>query len=343
MSATYRAVQWNRQKRRYDLALWAGILVFLLAFVGTGAALFPDATAETLLIRGLGLSALLLLHLVLSVGPLARLDPRFLPLLYNRRHMGVSLFALGAAHGGFSLVQYHALGDLNPLLSLLVANPRWDSVPHFPFQQLGAGALFILFLMAATSHDFWLNTLGAPAWKRLHMGVYLAWALLVMHVALGVLQAETSPLYALALGAGVAWVLGLHLWAARREAPGDVDAPEGWVDVCAPDEIPEGRAKVVCANGERVAVFRYQRRISAVSNACKHQNGPLGEGRVLDGCITCPWHGYQYRPETGASPPPFTEAVATYAVKVEAGRVWLDPRPRPPGTFVEPALVPEAG
>jgi nitrite reductase/ring-hydroxylating ferredoxin subunit len=29
------------------------------------------------------------------------------------------------------------------------------------------------------------------------------------------------------------------------------------------------------------------------------QNGPLGEGRIVDGCITCPWHGYQYRPDTG--------------------------------------------
>lgn len=343
MSATYRAVLWNRQKRLYDGALAGGVALSLGAFVLCGAALFPDATAESLLIRGLGVTALLLLHVILSIGPLCRLDRRFLPLLYNRRHMGVTMFTLGAAHGGFSLVQFHALGDLNPFVSLLVANPRWDSVPHFPFQQLGALALVLLFLMAATSHDFWLANLGAPAWKALHMGVYVAWSLLILHVALGVLQAETSPLYAGVLSLGVAWVLGLHLAAARKEAPGDVDAPvqEGWVDVCAVGEIPEGRAKIVCAGGERVAVFRYEGRISAVSNACRHQNGPLGEGRVIDGCITCPWHGYQYKPETGASPPPFTEKVPTYAVRVQAGRVQIDPRANPPGTFVEPARVPE--
>ena len=85
--------------------------------------------------------------------------------------------------------------------------------------------------------------------------------------------------------------------------------------------------------GERVAVFRYGNRLSAVSNVCQHQNGPLGEGKIVNGCIVCPWHGYQYVPETGASPAPFTERVPTFSVRVEAGRVLVDPRPHPPGTY----------
>jgi DMSO/TMAO reductase YedYZ heme-binding membrane subunit len=113
LGEAYQAVQWNRQKRIYDLWLWLGIVAYLVAFSGLGAVLFPDITAETLLIRGLGTAALLLLHVVLSIGPLCRLDPRFLPLLYNRRHMGVSLFVLGLAHGLFSIIQFHALGDIN--------------------------------------------------------------------------------------------------------------------------------------------------------------------------------------------------------------------------------------
>ena len=57
-----------------------------------------NATIETQLIRALGTCALLLLHVILAIGPLARLDRRFLPLLYNRRHLGVTMFllALGA-------------------------------------------------------------------------------------------------------------------------------------------------------------------------------------------------------------------------------------------------------
>ena len=29
--------------------------------------------------------------------------------------------------------------------------------------------------------------------------------------------------------------------------------------------------------------------------------GPLGEGKIVDGCITCPWHGFQYRPQDGCT------------------------------------------
>ena len=46
----------------------------------------------------------------------------------------------------------------------------------------------------------------------------------------------------------------------------------------------------------------------------------------MDGCITCPWHGYQYRPESGSSPPPFNDVVPTYSLRVESGRVLVDPR-----------------
>jgi nitrite reductase/ring-hydroxylating ferredoxin subunit len=95
----------------------------------------------------------------------------------------------------------------------------------------------------------------------------------------------------------------------------------------------------VSLSGERVAIFRYDGKISAVSNVCQHQNGPLGEGRIIDGCITCPWHGYQYRPQDGASPPPFTEKVPTFRTKVVEGRVWVHPQANPPGTHVEPARV----
>ena len=80
------------------------------------------------------------------------------------------------------------------------------------------------------------------------------------------------------------------------------------------------------AEGQSIAVFKYDQKISAVSNTCKHQNGPLGEGRIIDGCITCPWHGYQYLPDSGTSPPPFQEKIATYQVLLEEGMVWVNPQ-----------------
>ena len=323
-----------------------GIVAFLGLFVGIGIASRPQATIETLLIRGLGTGALLLLHVVLAIGPLCRLEPRFLPLLYNRRHLGVCMFLLAAAHGGFSIVQFHGLGVLNPLVSVLASNGRYDSLTQFPFQTLGLAALAILFLMAATSHDFWLANLTAPVWKSLHMLVYVAYGLILFHVALGSLQAAERPtVLAGLLGAGFVAVGSLHLVAGWQKRLPVVAAATGYeaVDVCAALEIPFDRARIFVLGGERVAVFRYGtgdgERIAAVSNVCQHQNGPLGEGRVMDGCITCPWHGYQYRPEDGCSPPPFTETIPTFNVRVEGGRVLVDPRPNPPGTHAEPARV----
>lgn len=348
MSVAYRAVGWNPQKRRYDTTLAGGLGAFLLAFLGLGLMLQPNATVETHLIRALGASAFALLHVILSIGPLCRLDRRFLPLLYNRRHLGVTMCVLALAHGVFAIVQFHALGDRHPVVSVLTTGIVEGQLTVVPFQPLGLLALIVIVTMGATSHDFWLRTLTPPVWKSLHMLVYVAWGLLVAHVAFGLLQSDQDPRLAVLVGAGVAWVLGLHLAAARRERAGDRilaggvpgrEIESAFVEVCAVDDIPETRARVFCLAGERVAVFRYDGKISAISNVCQHQNGPLGEGRIVNGCVVCPWHGYEYRPYDGASPPPFTERVPTFRVRVRAGRVLVDPRPLPPGTPVPPAVI----
>ncbi|MEP7309117.1 MAG: Rieske 2Fe-2S domain-containing protein [Acidobacteriota bacterium] len=248
-----------------------------------------------------------MLHVILCIGPLARLNRRFLPLLYNRRHLGVMMFTLALGHGVFSVVQFHALGTLNPLVSVLVSNQRYVTISQVPFQPFGLAALVILFVMAATSHDFWLHNLTAPVWKALHMCVYLAYTFIVLHVLFGVLQGETSRLLGWTLSGGVLAVFTLHALAAWQEAGRDREnrnAPkDGFVDVCGVREIPEKRAVMTCLSGERVAVFRYDGRISAISNVCQHQNGPLGEGRIVNGCVVCPWHGYEYAPDTGAPNP----------------------------------------
>ena len=343
MSVQYAAISWNRQKKVYDVTFLSLLVLYLATFVGIGAWRNPTATAETLLIRALGTAAFLLLNVVLCIGPLARLDRRFLPLLYNRRHLGVTTFLLGLAHGGFALFQFHALGNVNPLVSLFISNPRYASVTDFPFEVLGFFALIILFLMAATSHDFWLRNLSAPVWKRLHMLVYVAYALLVAHITLGALQSEPNPVLAGSLILAVATVVSLHLVAAFREKKIDWARQKaldnGFIEVCAVDRIPEKCATIVSLSGERVAVFRYDGRVSAISNVCQHQNGPLGEGRVIDGCVTCPWHGYQYRPESGAAPSPFKEKVPTFRVKVVGQAVLVHPFPNSPGTYVEPAEI----
>jgi nitrite reductase/ring-hydroxylating ferredoxin subunit/DMSO/TMAO reductase YedYZ heme-binding membrane subunit len=343
MSTTYRPISWNPYKVRYDSVLSALVAGFLATFLVCETRLRPELTIETLLLRAFGSAAFVLLHVILCLGPLARFDARFLPLLYNRRHLGVTMFILALAHGVLAVVQFHSGGTLNPLVSLLAGAPHDLTVARFPFQAFGFGALLILFAMAATSHDFWLRNLTPRVWKTLHMGVYAAYGLLVGHVLFGVMQGETEAWVAVMMAIGAATVCGLHLAAARRERRGDVDrtptAVDGFVDVCNVDDIPDRRAVTTCLAGERVAIFRYDGKLSAISNVCQHQNGPLGEGQVIGDCVVCPWHGYEYSPASGAAPAPFTEKVPTFNLRVVDGRVKVDPRPNAPGTHIEPVSL----
>ena len=344
MATRYKLIAWNRQKKRYD-ALMAGLMaLYLLTFVLLSVIFYPEISPETLIIRDFGSLAFIMLHVVLLIGPLARLDTRFLPLLYNRRHLGVSLFLVAAVHGIFSIIQFHALGDLNPFASIFLSNTRYDSLTGFPFQVLGLIALVILFLMAATSHDFWLHKLGPRAWKSLHMAVYVAYGLILMHVMLGVVQLEKAPLPVMLTGIGLLTLGSLHLLVGIRQFRADrakaAARERGFFLVGKWQDIPPGRARMVLIGRENIAIFRHGDQLSAVANACKHQNGPLGEGRIVNGCIVCPWHGYEYRPEDGCSPPPFTEKISTYDLRLVGNEVWVHPAPHPEGTYVEALRLP---
>jgi nitrite reductase/ring-hydroxylating ferredoxin subunit/DMSO/TMAO reductase YedYZ heme-binding membrane subunit len=349
MSVRYAPVGWSRFKAIYDSVLVGGVVAYLLAYLRLAPLLQPGQPSPdgpTLAMRAFGTCAFLMLSLVLCIGPLCRLDRRMLPLLYNRRHFGVLTCAVASGHSIQVLGWYFAAGKWPMAEALLGADTSFGQVHGFPFIPFGIAALLILCALAFTSHDFWLSFLSPPVWKTLHMAVYAAYALVVLHIAMGALQGTENPMLGMLVAGSVVLVCTLHVAAglAERRRDGNLAAPgePPWLDAAAIETIPEGGGVVVRpTDGEAVAIFRNQGRLSAVSNLCAHQNGPLGEGRVLDGCITCPWHGFQYRLEDGCAPPPFTEKLATYRLRIEGGRVWLDPRANPPGTFVAP--VPVAG
>ena len=344
MGTSYSAVGWNRQKRIYDQVIAGCCVLYLVLFVLITVIVNPDCTFETVLLRSTSTLAVFILHVILSIGPLTRLNKKFLPLLYNRRHLGVTMFLLSAVHAVFGILQFHSLGNVNPLVSLFTSNTHYGSIADFPFQSLGFFAFVIFLLMAITSHDFWLHNLTPKTWKTLHMFVYLAYFLVVMHVMLGVIQYETNPVFVVIMISGAFTLITLHLIAGMAEVKKDKKAyrpeEEGFVQVCDVRDVEESRAKIFCIAEERIAVYRHENKIYAIHNVCKHQGGPLGEGKILDGCITCPWHGYQYLPHNGQSPPPFTEKVSTYKVKITGNTIWLKPTPDTAGTTQQGAAVP---
>jgi len=349
MSVGFKAVQWTSFKRRYDCVLWLSALTMTGVFITVTHFTTPEGESfhpVQLVMRACALTAFILLTFTLSIGPLARLSDRFKPLLYNRRHLGVTVFGFGLVHVILVVMWYHGFSDTNPLISLISMNPNYNRIYGFPFESLGLVAFFILFLMASTSHDFWNDLLSAPVWKCIHMLVYPAYALLVAHVILGALQDQKGVILALFVSVATLWLIALHLFTAIRELRHDrlADRPEveGWLDAGPALSIPDGRAVMIAVSGEeRIAVFRDGLRIAALSGVCRHQNGPLGEGHVSKGCVVCPWHGWEYRLEDGCAPAPFTEKISTYPVRLTGDRIEVRAAPLPPGTRSEPVLLSE--
>jgi nitrite reductase/ring-hydroxylating ferredoxin subunit/DMSO/TMAO reductase YedYZ heme-binding membrane subunit len=351
MAARFTIVSWTPFKRAYDLFLGLGLAAFFAAYLGAS---FLSARAGQhpselqVLIRACGAAAFSLLTVILCLGPLARLTPKALPLVYNRRHLGVVCFLIALVHGALVVLWYHGFSSINAFVSLLTSNSNYGSFSGFPFEVLGLVALVLLFLMAATSHDFWNGVLGARFWKWLHMGVYAAYGLLVGHVMLGAAQGEKGIAQTALTAVSVIAVCGLHIAASLKTRKADlVAAPvnaevDGWLEAGAALAIPDGRAVILTPpKGERIAVFREGEKVYAVANACRHQGGPLGEGRIIGGCIVCPWHGFQYRPEDGCSPPPYTEKIPTYRTRIIGGNVFVDPAPQAPGTALAPSMIGE--
>ena len=339
MSVSYLPISWTRSKLVYDAVLVGAVTAFLVGFnqMAERAGIAAAPTDEgSLPIRAFGLCALLLLNLALALGPLARLDTRFLPLLYNRRHFGIVTFAVAAAHVFATFDWYLAFSPVDPWVALLASDAAFGQPRNFPFMPFGVAAFVILGVLAATSHDFWLKFLGPGLWKTLHMGVYAAYALVVAHVSFGALQSAQSLSLPLILVGGAAALIALHVAAAFRErragqAAARAPAQDGWVEVGAAHDIPDGRALVVrIADGDEVAIFNDGGHFAAIGHRCAHQNGPLGEGRIIDGRVVCPWHGYEYDLRDGCAPAPYTERVPTYPLRVENGVVFVHGLAHPP-------------
>jgi nitrite reductase (NADH) small subunit len=100
-----------------------------------------------------------------------------------------------------------------------------------------------------------------------------------------------------------------------------------YIDIAALSDIPPQGARLVKTPLGCVAVFRSaDDQVFALQDRCPHKGGPLSEGIVHGTSVTCPLHAWVFDLNTGQAQGADEGAVATYAVKVEGGRVWLDAR-----------------
>lgn len=97
-----------------------------------------------------------------------------------------------------------------------------------------------------------------------------------------------------------------------------------WVKVARAAEVLEGHAKVVEAEGQRLALARVGGQVYAVQDLCTHDGGPLGEGEIFGDTIECPRHGARFDVKTGQPVTlPAVVPVKTFPVKVAGEEILV--------------------
>lgn len=137
----------------------------------------PQALVSLTLTQVYAFTTVIYLYIALLCGPLTKLAlwlPFRLQYIFARRAIGVSAFFFGLLHAEFAIY-----GELGGPLAILSLSPRYQFA-----LLLSSTALFILFLMAATSFDYMIQKLTFARWKRLHQFVYLAGFAVVIHATL---------------------------------------------------------------------------------------------------------------------------------------------------------------
>jgi nitrite reductase/ring-hydroxylating ferredoxin subunit/uncharacterized membrane protein len=168
---------------------------------------------------------------------------------------------------------------------------------------VGAGVVAALPAAAAGVSD-WAHTGGGPARRvglvhaaanTMALGCYAAsWVARLLRqrrAAVGLAVAGYSSLLVGAyLGGHLAYVQAIGV-----ERKAFVEGPREWTPVLAERDLAEGEPRVVDVAGTAVLLYRSGSCVRALADSCNHLGGPLHEGTVADGCVTCPWHGSTYR------------------------------------------------
>jgi nitrite reductase (NADH) small subunit len=104
------------------------------------------------------------------------------------------------------------------------------------------------------------------------------------------------------------------------------DDASGTAGSLIPLEEPAGRTQWSFEHaGRSYAVFTVGGELHVTDGACPHNGGPLAEGLVRDGCVTCPWHWYSYELATGKCRTAAGYELRRYRVALVGDRphVWL--------------------
>jgi nitrite reductase (NADH) small subunit len=95
-----------------------------------------------------------------------------------------------------------------------------------------------------------------------------------------------------------------------------------FIRICAQSELPaSGTVREFTANGRTLCVANLDGAISVLNGVCPHEEGPLGEGTIENGCVVCPWHGYAFDLRTGEATDDPSLKAEVFEAKIENGEL----------------------
>ena len=96
-----------------------------------------------------------------------------------------------------------------------------------------------------------------------------------------------------------------------------------WVEITALNQVPESDILKVKVEETSLILNRQGMNVTCYRNACTHLEYPIDMGKVSDGIITCPFHKFRYKLDTGKclNAP---DSLESYPVKIEGDRVFVD-------------------
>lgn len=90
-------------------------------------------------------------------------------------------------------------------------------------------------------------------------------------------------------------------------------------------DLPEpGKVKELFAAGRFLCLANVEGIIYATDNVCPHWGGPLGQGKIVCGKIVCPWHGWEFDPQTGETSRKLNARLAMHKVIIEGDEVLIE-------------------
>lgn len=97
----------------------------------------------------------------------------------------------------------------------------------------------------------------------------------------------------------------------------------GFIEVAQLKQVPPGTGATFTVVDKQIAVFNVDGTLYAIADACLHRGSSLGSGKLDGKVVTCRSHGWRFDVTTGKTMNVADYGVASYALKVQDGRILI--------------------